>query len=127
MAYTPPTAADFKLRFPAFSTAPDEQVAGFLEDAASVADDGWPDADRRKAVMLQAAHDMTTRGIGGGVEAKLAAAGALGFKSFRSGGLSLDRADDPAAAASGDPLAQTVYGRELLALIRSRFPGVLVI
>ncbi|MBY0298992.1 MAG: DUF4054 domain-containing protein [Methylobacterium sp.] len=127
MAYTPPSVADFKLRFPAFDAVDDARVAGFLDDAATVADDGWSDADRRKAVMLQAAHDMTTRGIGTGAEAELAKAGALGFKSFRSGQLQLDRSDSAAAAAGGDPLAGTAYGAELLALIRSRFPGVMVV
>ncbi|ACL58458.1 DUF4054 domain-containing protein [Methylobacterium nodulans] len=127
MAYTPPTAADFKLRFPAFDAVPDQRIAGFLEDAASVADDGWADTDRRKAVMLQAAHDMTTRGIGTGAEAELAAAGALGFTSFRSGQLQLDRSGTAAAASANGALSQTAYGRELLDLIRSRFPAVLVV
>ncbi|ACL61047.1 DUF4054 domain-containing protein [Methylobacterium nodulans] len=126
MAYAPPTPADLKARFPAFGTVPDETISVALEDAASVADNGWPDADRRKAVMLQAAHDMTLRGIGTGAEAELAKAGALGFTSFRSGQLQLDRAED-SAQASGDPLAQTTYGRQLLDLFRQRSPGILVI
>lgn len=127
MAYTPPTAADFKLRFPAFGSVPDEQIGAALDDAASVADDGWSDADRRKAVMLQAAHDMTQNGIGTGAEAELAKAGALGFTSFRSGQLQLDRSEASAATASGDPLTQTSYGRQLLDLIRRRFSGVMVV
>ncbi|ACL61747.1 DUF4054 domain-containing protein [Methylobacterium nodulans] len=126
MAYAPPTVADLTVRFPAFDGVPDETILAALEDAASVADNGWPEADRRKAVMLQAAHDMTLRGLGTGAEAELAKAGALGFTSFRSGQLQLDRAE-ASAQASGDPLAQTTYGRELLALIRSHFPGVLVV
>lgn len=130
MAYTPPTVADFKLRFSAFGALGEENdlmVLTALEDAASVADDGWPEADRRMAVMLQAAHRLTVDGVGRGVEAEMAKAGALGFRSFRSGQLQLDRFDPPASSSSANELDRTEYGRRLQELIRSRFPGILVV
>ena len=131
MAYSPPTVADFKARFTAFgpiNSPNDPQVQQALEDAATVADDGWPDAVRSQAVMLKAAHELTLDGVGTGTEAKLAASGAMGFTSFSSGGLSLTRS--AAAASSSSDITgygQTTYGRRLQALIRSRFPGVLVV
>jgi hypothetical protein len=127
MPYAAPTATDFKDRFPTFASAADATIAAALDYAAAVADDGWSDADRRQAVMLKAAHELTLDGVGGGTEAELAATGLLGFSSIRSGGLSLDRGQASSAVSDATGYGQTAYGRRLQALIRSRFVGVLVV
>lgn len=125
------TVADFKERFASFGPqgySNDLRIQAALEDAATVADATWSDADRRQAVMLKAAHELTLDGVGTGTEAELASTGLLGFSSIRSGALSLDRGQS-ASATSFDPngYSLTVYGRRLQALIRSRFIGVLAV
>lgn len=130
MAYTSPTVEDFKARFVSFGPLGDPndlQVQAALEDAETVADDKWSDADRRQAVMLKAAHELTMNGVGTGAEAELASTGLLGFSSIRSGGLSLDRGQSSGAASDPSGYGQTAYGRRLQALICSRFVGVLVV
>ncbi len=128
--YTSPTVEDFKARFVSFGPLGepnDLQVQAALEDAETVADDKWSDADRRQAVMLKAAHELTMNGVGTGAEAELANSGLLGFSSIRSGGLSLDRGQSSGATSDPSGYGQTAYGRRLQALIRSRFVGVLVV
>ena len=130
MAYEPPTVEDFKRRFRTFGplgSDNDEAVFEALYRAASVADHTWADADRVEAVMLAAGHELTLAGHGGGAESELARAGALGFRSFRSGALSLERFDQPSGAGQANGYGQTAYGRQLQALIRSRFVGVMVV
>lgn len=132
MAYTAPTVEDFKARFVSFGPLGDPndlQVQAALEDAETVADATWSDADRRQAVMLKAAHELTMNGVGTGAEAKLAASGAMGFTSFSSGGLSLTRASTAVSSSASDPngYGQTAYGRRLQALIRVRFVGIMVV
>ncbi|MGE7415445.1 DUF4054 domain-containing protein [Methylobacterium tarhaniae] len=128
MAWTEPTAADLRARFPAFAGVADAAIALALAEALAQVDDTWPDAIRTSGALLYAAHVLTLDGQGGGVEAEIAKAGALGFTSFRSGSLSLDRgAAAGGGSGSSDPLEQTSYGRRFLELVRARFPGVLVV
>ena len=126
------TVDDFKRRFTAFgpiNSPNDPQVQAALDDAATVADDGWPPLVRSQAVMLKAAHELTLDGVGTSAEAQLAQSGVLGFSAIRSGGFSLERGSSSGGASSSDPTgySRTSYGQRLQALIRSRFVGVLVV
>jgi hypothetical protein len=112
------TAADLKAAFPAFAAVADGQVGYWLTRAARTVDDSWAEADRDHAQMLLAAHLMVTNGLGTGAEAAAAAAGASGFKSMRSGALSLDRGDAPT-----DGYASTQYGRQFAALLALNHGG----
>lgn len=128
MAWTEPGASDLKTRFPAFASVTDAAIQPALAEALDQVDATWPDAARTTGALLYAAHVLTLDGQGGGVEAEIAKAGALGFTSFRSGSLSLDRGSAASGGGgSSDPLEQTSYGRRFLEMVRARFPGVLVV
>jgi Protein of unknown function (DUF4054) len=110
VAFTPPVAADLIARFPIFAAVPEATIAGALAEAGIRIDDTWTAGDYALGIMLYAAHLLTLDGQGTGAEAALGAAGALGFTSFKSGELHLDR---PPAAASGQggEIAATTYVR----------------
>ncbi|BEV00079.1 DUF4054 domain-containing protein [Novosphingobium olei] len=113
MAYSAPSPADLKARYPAFAAVSDAMVQVWLDDAAAFAGETWPDADRRAGVMAYAAHRMAELGIGtGNIPA--------GVVSFRSGSFSANVSD---AAASRAGLTATIYGREFSALRRRIFGG----
>lgn len=121
MAWLAPTAEEFVARYLAFGDAPPDALALALAEAALAVDDSWPsESVFRDGQMLYAAHVLTLAGYGGTTEAALAAAGASGIKSIRSGSLSIDRFDH-----SG--LASTSYGRLFAELRRRTFPAILVV
>lgn len=121
MAYSTPTAADLKERFPAFSAVADAAITGAIGEAERLTDASWPDDDRTLAVLLYAAHVLTLDGLGTGTEAQLA-----GFKRLKIGSLELE-ASAPASAVAGS-LGQTGYGRRFAELARRlRGPAILVV
>lgn len=118
-----PTPAEFKARYTWAAALSDATVQAYLDEA--VADLGpescwgtaWP-----RAVMLLAAHRMTTEGLNPGAQGASLAAG--GMQSVRSGSLSLTVAD----WASSGGYGATQYGQELLALgKRYRGAGPMVV
>jgi hypothetical protein len=112
MAYSVPTLADFRTRYPAFDAVADATVEAFLDDGdAETA--AWPDADRSRAVMLYAAHQLASQGLGTG-------AIVAGVTSFKSGTFSATLSD---AAASRTGFSATSYGRDYLDLMRRNFAG----
>ena len=125
MPYTVPAPADLTARFPAFAAVPPATLAAAIAEAQARVDTSWLPSDYPVAIMLLAAHNLTLDGLGTGAEAAAAAAGALGYSSLRSGGLSLDRARPPRGAAEPSVLAETTYGRRFLALLKVNQPAVL--
>ena len=111
MAYTAPTLADFRTRYPAFATVADATVSAWLADG-DAATGAWPDDPRPRAVMLFAAHNLALQGFGGAIPA--------GVTSFKSGTFSATVSD---GMASRTGLSATSYGRDYLALARSNFAG----
>lgn len=126
---TPATPAQLKALFPAFAGVADTMVQAWLDRAARVVDESWAEADQQHAQMLLAAHYMTLNGLGTGAEAEMAAAGASGFLSLRSGALSIERATgrnaDPGLAKMGE-FGQTAYGRQFFPLLKANRGGVRV-
>ncbi|WP_131114294.1 DUF4054 domain-containing protein [Lichenihabitans psoromatis] len=125
MSLTPPMAADLVSRFPAFATVPTVTLTARLAEASTRVDQTWTSGEDGLAILLYAAHLLTLDGFGGGAEASLAAAGALGFTSFRSGQFSLERRGSERTTQVSD-LSETIYGRRFLALLRVNQPAVLV-
>ena len=111
------TPAELKALLPAFAAVADATVQAWLDRAARLVTEAWPDSDRKHGEMLLAAHYMTLNGLGTGAEAEMAAAGASGFKSMRSGSLSLDRGDTSGGDAMGE-YGTTQYGRQFWPLLR---------
>lgn len=115
MAYDVPTAAALKARYPVFSAVDDAVVNAAIVDAQSMVDSSWIEADYQPALMLYAAHLMTSDGIGATTEAQLA-----GFKSLQVGSLSLTRSDN--AGAAGE-LTSTTFGTRFLTYLRRNKAG----
>lgn len=120
MAYTTPTAAEFKEIFPAFAATADATVDYWIGRAERVVDDSWMEDDRTHATMLLTAHYLTEQGQGTGAEAEAAAAGASGFKTMRSGSLTLERFADGMAKGL---YAGTSYGRQFALLLQANRGG----
>ena len=121
-----PAPADLLARFPAFAGVDAGVVGTALAEAATRVDATWTPGDYPLGVMLYAAHTLTLDGFGSGAEAALGAAGALGFQTFRSGSLNLERAAQPSRDGTASMLSETTYGRRFLALLRVNQPAVLV-
>lgn len=128
MAWTAPTAAEFKARFPAFATVDDAVVNVVLAESALRVDDTWvSEADFKLGINLLTAHILTLDGHGTGAESESAKAGALGFKVMKSGGLTLERFAASESAANGDQLSLTSYGRRFIDLLKRNIPAVRVV
>ncbi|WP_426163091.1 DUF4054 domain-containing protein [Sandarakinorhabdus sp. DWP1-3-1] len=113
----------FRLSFPAFAAVLGATIDFWLTRAARSVDDSWTEGDREYGRQLLAAHLMTEQGLGIGAEAEMAAAGAGGFKSMKSGSLSLDRGDTGVAAGA---YGGTAYGRQFALLLRQNRGGARV-
>lgn len=129
MTWTAPTASEFKARFPAFASVDDDVVNTVLAEAALQVDETWvSEADFKLGINLLTAHLLTMDGHGAGAEAESAAAGALGFKTMKSGNLTLERfSASEAGSGSGDTLGLTIYGKRFIDLRKRNIPGVTVV
>lgn len=112
MAYTKPTAANLKARFPAFAAVADASVEYWIDEGDEQTG-RWPETGRDKAVMAYAAHRMAEQGMGQGVVP-------AGVTSFKSGTFSATVSDAVAGLTGFDA---TVYGREFVSLRRRAFFG----
>lgn len=115
MAYTAPTAADLKSRFPVFAPVADATITAALNDAARMVDETWTEDDFAPARMLYAAHLMTMDGLGKTTEAQL-----QGFSKLSIGPLSLERAAQD--TQPGD-LKSTSFGRRFIEMRRRNIGG----
>lgn len=128
MAWTAPTPTEFKARFPTFDAVDNAVVQTALNEGAMQVDDTWVSEDDFKlGINLLAAHILTLDGHGAGAEAESAKAGALGFKTMRSGNLTLERFSASDAGARGDTLELTTYGKRFKALRRVNIPAIKVV
>lgn len=106
---------------------PSVTLASALAEAATRVGTSWTAGDYPLGILLYAAHVLTLDGLGTGAEAALAAAGALGFQSMRTGSLQLERDAAPDSRSAGrSDLERTTYGRRFLALLRVNQPAVFV-
>lgn len=122
MAYVAPTVAELKAAFPRFDAVAEATVQLWLDRAGRDVGETWTEGDYAHAIMLMAAHLMTTEGLGTGAEAEAAAAGASGFQRMRSGSLELERAAGTAAERN-NPLLATTYGKRFVELARKNLRG----
>ncbi len=125
--YTPPSKADFIAIYPAFTAVSDPAYAHWSTEAVrriAHLEDCLGDG-MNTAAMLAIAHLLTKAGIGTGTEAQMAAEGVTGFKSIRSGSLSLERFDSAGNAGGGD-WGTTSYGSELWPMLKACVAGPLV-
>lgn len=120
MPYTPPSRTEFIGIYPLFATVTDAAYDHWSTEAVrriAHLEDCMGDG-MNTAAMLAIAHLLTKAGIGTGTDAQMAAQGAQGFKSIRSGSLSLERFDNSVDKAGGD-WGTTSYGAELWPMLRA--------
>lgn len=118
--YVEPTAAHLIAAFPEFADVPKATIDNYLRRAARSVDDSWLEGDFADARMLLAAHLMTISGVGASAEAKAVSNGFAGFKSIKSGSLSLERADGGKGGAGFDA---SRYGQQFKSLLRRNKGG----
>lgn len=112
MAYTAPTPANLKARYPAFAAVLDATVQSWLTEAATDCA-AWPDDLRARAEMALAAHRLVEVGA-------VSSAVPAGLTSFRSGEFSATVSN---AVADRTGFDATIYGREYARLRRIAFAG----
>lgn len=125
MAYTAPTLEEFIALFPAFAATTPPQYDAWSAEAVALTEARQDCLAGRMnmATMLLTAHYLTLAGIGTGAESSVAAQGLSGFKSIRSGALSMERAD---GAGSSGSLSSTSYGARAWALLKPCLTGPFV-
>ena len=125
MAYTAPTPATLKIRYPAFVDVPDATIQYWLDDAVRIVGtptgSDWLAADAPIGLMLYAAHELTKQGIGASATGLDVPAGVT---SLRSGALSIGLSDDAAKASLSGGYERTAYGREFYLLLKQNRGGM---
>lgn len=127
MAYTAPTAAEIKTRFPAFASVADATIETLIEEAVSYVSEDWLERDYAVAYKYIVAHLLVREGV-------LDAAGALptahapgAVQSESIGDSSVSYASQQGMSASDTDLASTEYGRRYLALRNKNFGSPVVV
>ena len=132
MAYVQPTPAAFKARFPNFSEVDNAYIQLLLDDAILRFGDGWYERDRALAQMLFVAHVLASEGAVDGSGGSGGGSASTGnVKRRKVGDVEVEFAGLSAASsgggALGDYLSGTMYGRQLLLLMRLNFPAITVV
>jgi len=129
MAWSPPTVADFKTRFPTFASVADATVQAILDEAIPQVGDTWLERDRTPGVLHLAAHLMASQGIGVAAAGdSLAVTGAV--RSRTVGDVSVTFAGVGTGSTGGAFVAQystTAYGLKFLELLRKNFAAIAVV
>lgn len=125
MAYVPPTAETFKIRYPEFSTVPDSLVTLVIAEAIEEVGDTWIERDRAKAQMLLTAHKLSIEGE--------PARSATGKGTGTSGPVKRRKVGDVeteyAGMSSGSggsaahPYSGSTYGQQFWNLLKLNFPS----
>jgi hypothetical protein len=120
MAYSPPSLAELKTRYPAFAATADATIQYWLTDAERFVDTSWAEGDYAPAIMALAAHNMALAGLG-----STNGAGAIpaGVTRFKSASIDVTISEAAAGAQAKGGYAATVYGREFQQLQRRNFGG----
>lgn len=121
MAYTEPTPADLKTRYPAFADVADATVQTYLNDTVTSVDGSWREADYIPAKAAKAAHEMALAGIGARSEVEGWAA--AGLTRIKSGNFDAGFSDAAVARASGGTLDATPYGQAFKRILRRNKGG----
>lgn len=124
---TPITAANFKIRFPEFTSIDDATIDVFITQSSERIGDGdnWPrESSYQYAQGYFVAHEMSLVGYGQASLAQLK--GLQGVTRFKADDMEIGFSEKTAAAELGAPLKSTQYGRQYIELRNRAFPGVAV-
>lgn len=122
MSYTVPTAASFKVRYPAFTAVDDATVDYWIADAQRIVTEAWIEADYQPAIMALAAHSMLKAGVEV-ASSQVGAMAAKGVTQFRSGSFSVGFDASAAARRSGTGYDSTDPGAEFAVMLRRNRGG----
>ena len=122
MAYTEPTADDFKARFPSLADIGDDLIGLVLAEAIGTVGDTWLERDRATAQLYYAAHIAASEGLANGGASAVAGP----VKRDKVGDVETEYAGLGGSADAMGGFGSTVYGRGYARLLRLNFPGVAV-
>lgn len=131
MAWTPPTLADFRTRFPAFKDVPDATVQAVLNEAiAVVSTSDFIERDKTPATLYLTAHLLAVEGwlSGGAGGGGAAVTGTV--KRRKVGDVEVEFAGVSGGSGGSGLLAQyngTIWGQRYVALMRLNSPSILVV
>ena len=132
MAYTAPTVASFKARYPEFADVPANRVVAVLEEVAYEVGELWPDEYRGAAALALVAHLLATGGAlttSDGMVSSLAPGAVV---SQRAGDTEIKYSSSATSGStsSGSTTAtsyeRTAYGQRYLELRSRSFPAVAI-
>jgi len=109
MAYTEPTPADLKARYPAFAGVGDPTLQLYLDDAADMVSPSWLERDYIPAKCALAAHRMALLGIG--ATSQIDQFALSGVERVKSGALDVSLSAAKVAQSATGGLRSTPYGR----------------
>lgn len=115
MAYTAPTVADFKTRFPKFAAASEPTLEAILAEVLTQIDDSWIEADYVPAILYLMAHLYVQETTGSTDRPSIITSESLGSLSVSYG-----------VGASKSDYATTEYGRRFARLQRKNFPAIAI-
>ena len=121
MAYVVPTAADLKLRYPAFTAVDDAVVTYWITDAQRSVDESWSETDYGPALLALAAHNLSLAGLG--ADSATLAALPAGVTRVKSGSFEAAFTDAAANARATGSFDATRYGQEYLVMLRRNRGG----
>jgi hypothetical protein len=127
MAYTDPTAATIKARFPEFASVDDAVIDEAIGEAGLWVDTSWPEAVYTIAKNYVVAHLLTVQGQGTSAQAQVASVG--DFTRIKSGDLEVSRSGAASAATGGAAavFGGTTYGVQYLQLLARYKPAPMLI
>ena len=135
MPYTVPSALDLKARYPEFAPVDNALIGAVISEAAAQVSTRWLERDYVPAIINLAAHMLASEGEPSRTRNDGVVVAERGpVKSETVGDVTITYAstDDSASqsASSGvapNQLADTVYGKRYLMLLRKNFAGVVVV
>lgn len=120
MAYTEPSLADFRARFPEFDALDDALVQTVLDEAITEAGDNWPDRDRARAQLYLTAHILAAEG---GTQRTGTVTVGGEIKAHQVGGERTEYSTSSESASSAFGKSRTPYGDRYDELVRRNFGG----
>lgn len=129
MAYVPPTAESFKLRYPEFAPVSDALITLVLNEAIDQVGETWLERDRARAQMLLAAHTLTLEGEPARTTTGKSSAGTGAIKRRKVGDVEVEFATPGGSSGGsvGNGFASTTYGIEYMRLMRLNFPTAIAV
>ncbi len=118
MAYTLPTPADLKMRYPAFAAVADPTIQYWLTDAERFVTTSWSEIDYAPGLIAAAAHNMAKAPVAGIAGSQVSGFAAAGVTHFRSGSFQAQFSEEAVKAQVAGGWASTEYGQEYYMLLR---------